>query len=144
MKKFCLGLMVISIFFVQGCSTYSQFTSVPDQAKIKIGKTKILGTAPVAGQISRTTFGQYPLKIQKEGYDVLYGVLPLHVSGGMIALDALLFAPAAFFNVQGSFALYKFDLEKQLIYYKNKEAEDWKEYMISDLDKNRAKAFFGD
>ena len=102
MKK--LILAVSCLIVLSGCAS-SNFSSVPPGAQVHVGKTDVSGETSFEGRVPRTTFGQYPIKIKKEGHETFYGILPLNVSGGVILLDALLFAPAAFFNVQGSLLL---------------------------------------
>ncbi len=132
---------IICLILFCGCAS-STFTSKPENARIKIGKTDISGEGAVTGRIPRTTFGKYPVKVEKAGYQPFYAMLPLNVSGGVIALDVLLFAPATFFNVQGPFYYYEFDLDKELIRYKDEETEDWKEYRIPFAEKDRARRHF--
>lgn len=134
--------LAISYFILIGCATNSKFSTIPDNALIKIGKTNISGEAPLSGDVSRTTFGKYPVMVEKDGHETLYAILPMNVSGGVIALDILLFAPATLWNAQGAFSFYEFDLEKGVIKYKEKEPEEWKEYLIPSEEKVRAKSFF--
>lgn len=135
-------LIIPCLFLFIGCSTNSKLTTIPEEASIKIGRTNISGIAPLSGDISRTTFGKYPVMVEKEGYETLYAILPMNVGGGVIAADVLLFAPAVFWNAQGAFSFYEFDLEKGIIRYKEKDPEEWKEYEIPAADQDKAKRFF--
>ncbi len=140
-KMMCLVL--ITLLF-QACAHTANFTSVPTGAKIKIGKTHISGVTPQTGSISNTTFGRYPVKVQKDGYKPIYGNLPLKVSSGTIILDAIFFAPGAFFNVQKAVPFYEFDLDKGIIRYKKAKEDQWETFVIPDDQKDAVKAYFGD
>ena len=122
----------------------STFTSIPPGAEVEIGKAQLLGTTPFSGKIGSTTFGKYPIKIQKDGYDTIYGNLQLKVKGGNIVLSALFFAPAAFFSAQNALPQYEFDLEQGIIKYKIKRNSEWLIYQIPDEQKEASKDFFGD
>ena len=144
MKNRKMMSLVLIVLLLQACSHTANFSSVPAEAEIKIGKTQISGVAPQTGSISNTTFGRYPVKVQKDGYKPIYGNLPLKVSPGIIILDALLFAPAAFFNVQRALSFYEFDLDQGVIKYKKTNDDKWETYVIPEDQKNAAKVYFGD
>jgi len=142
MRKF-ICLLVITVI-LQGCASKSHFSSPQDDVKITIGKTNINGNVPLTGNVGRTTFGTYPTKAVKEGYDPIYFNLPLKVSPGIILLDALFFAPAAFFNVQGSVPYYQIDFETGTVQYKTSKEASWQTYNPTEQQKLKAKSFFGD
>ena len=135
-------LIVAVLILVAGCSTEIVLSSKPDNAKLTVAKSLINGKTPITSSIRRTTFGKYPFRIEKDGYESLYGVLPLNVNGAVIALDVLFFAPATFWNTQRAFPFYEFDLEEQVIRYKNNSEDGWKEYQITEQEKAQAKSFF--
>ena len=141
MKNIVIAVLCLAVFY--GCVS-SRFTSKPEGAQIHIAKTDISGREPVEGRVPRTTFGKYPVKISKEGSETFYGILPLNVSAGVIILDALFFAPAAFFNVQGPFPYYEFDLERNVIKYKSSSEDNWLEYNVPGPERERAKRFYGE
>lgn len=137
-------LVVALAIVIQGCSAKSHFSAVQEDVKLTVGKTAINGVLPIEAEIPRTTFGRYPVKITKEGYAPIYGFLPLKVSGGMIAVDALLFAPAAFFNVQKSLPFYEIDMDSGVIKYKEEATDEWTVYPMTEAQKAQARSFFGD
>jgi len=140
MKK----IILLSVLFclTQACSSSTSFTSIPENATIQIANTQISGVTPLDTKIGNTTFGRYMLKVEKEGSNTMYGVLPLRVSSGNIVIAALFFAPALFYNVKTVFESYEFNLEKETIRFKNANKEEWKEYIIPEGEKNEAKHFF--
>lgn len=144
MKAIKMLSLLLFVLVFQSCSTMSTFTSIPPDAKVKIGKTNVLCATPCSGKIGGTTFGRYPVKVTKEGYETLYSNLPLKVKGERIVLDALLFAPAAFFNVQSSVPFYEFDLEQGIIRYKINKNSEWLIYPIPDDQKAAVRQYFDD
>ena len=136
--------LFLFILIFQSCSTMSSFTSIPPGAKVEIGKAQVIGTTPFSGKISNTTFGTYPVKVQKDGYETIYSNLPLKVRGRNIALSAIFFAPAAFFSVQNALPFYEFDLEKSVIRYKIKRNSEWLIYETPDNQKDAVRSFFED
>jgi hypothetical protein len=131
------------VLLCTACSTKVMLLSKPEKANLTVAKSNISGTTPIAASIGRTTFGRYPFKIEKEGYESMYGSLPLNVSGTAITMDILFFAPAAFWNAQRAFPFYEFDLEKRVIRYKKSPDDTWKEYVIKEEEQTKAKSFFG-
>lgn len=135
--------LALAVLLLQGCSTRAHFSAVQDGTEITIAKTAISGVMPLEGKVPRTTFGRYPVRVSKEGYAPLYLNLPLKVDAGVIVLDAIFFAPAAFFNVQGSAAFYRFDLEGGTVSYKRDKDDDWVDYRATEDQKRAAKSYFG-
>lgn len=125
MNKKCLSAFLLFVALVlAGCSTHIMLSSVPEKAHLVVAKSDISGTMPISASIRRTTFGKYPFKVEKEGYEPMYGILPLNVSGAAITMDALFFAPAAFWTAQRAFPFYQFDLEKQVIKYRKDDGDE--------------------
>lgn len=141
-KQYLLVFPLFVALVLTACSTHIMLSSVPEQAHLVVAKSDISGTMPISASIHRTTFGKYPFKAEKEGYEPMYGVLPLNVSGTAITMDVLFFAPAAFWTAQRAFPFYQFDLEKQVIRYKKSDGDDWKEYPITEQERAKAKSFF--
>ena len=129
--------------FLAGCSTKPVFTSKPDNAHVRIAKSEIDGYTPFRATLKRTTFGSYPFIVEKEGYEPLFGRLPLNVRPGIIVLDALLFAPMVFWNAQSGFKFYEFDLHSGLIRFRNSPKDEWETFVIPEQEKALGKAYFG-
>lgn len=145
MRAMRIILVVVTTFALQSCaSVHSDFSALQEDVYITVGKAKISGTTPLSGDIGRTTFGKYPLKITKEGYEPIYCYLPLKPSMGAIIVDALFFAPAAFFNVQGSLPYYQVDLANHTLSYRRDVDDKWINYSISKVEEAGSRAFFGD
>lgn len=143
-KNLCfIALFSFVALILVGCSTRIMLTSKPEGANIIIGKTNISGTTPMSSSIRRTTFGKYWFSVEKPGYEPLYGLLPLNVSGAAITINVLLFAPATFWNAQRAFPFYQFDLEKRIVGYKKDSDDPWREYPIKEQERLTARSFFG-
>ena len=91
---------------------------------------------------STTSFGQYQFKLESEGHEPMYGLMPLKFNGGYLAADILFFAPAMFFNLREVFPYYQFDLEHKEIRYKKNIEDSWTVYKPEAAEVNRAKAYF--
>lgn len=141
MKLLSMTLILCAIF-ATGCHTISKLSSVSEPVKVQILKTTINGEIPQTGAIPWTTFGKYPVKVEKDGSEPLYAQLPLRVSGGAIALDAIFFAPAMFFNMQHPFPFYEFDVENKVIKFKRKENQEWITYHVPEDQQLRIKTQF--
>ena len=141
MKKKAVWLITMFLL-LYGCATTAHFTSTPDNATFEISGSYVRGTTPKTGSVSRTTFGKYKVKAEKEGCEPIYSILPLDVSIGTIAVDIALFAPALFFNIQRAFQFYEFDFEKGTIKYRKAESRPWHTYDPSDSLKAEVQEYF--
>lgn len=124
-----------------GCTATTTLTAVQDAASLSVKKTNATDL-PRAEKLSTTSFGNYEFKVQKPGFEPLYGVLPLKFNGGYLALDILFFAPAAFFNLREVFPYYEFDLEKRVVRYREAAEDSWVSYQPSEAEAIRARKFF--
>ena len=90
-----------------------------------------------------TSFGNYEVMAEHPTQGSLFGILPLKFNGGYLALDILLFAPAAFFNLREVYPFYEFDVEKKVVRYRSTEQEGWNAYEPSADEAQRARKLFG-
>lgn len=141
-KLLLLLLLLLCQLVLQGCTSKSTFTAVQEDVSIKIGKTDIEGELPITGDINRTTFGRYPMMISKEGYDPMYCNVPMVVSAGYIIADVLFFAPAAFFNSNGSLPFYLIDIKERTIKYKKDDSGEWIVYPIQKAESDSVQNWF--
>ena len=121
-------LLIALVFIVMsGCTAMTTISSTQPGVSIRI-TDKSYVSMPVKDEFSVTTFGNYEFLAEKDGQEPLYGILPLKVNGGYIALDVLFFAPAVFFNAREVYPYYEIDIEKSLIRYgiDNMNLTDWK------------------
>jgi hypothetical protein len=131
-----------TIASLMGCSTVSRLEgSTPDTTlAIKgIDRTEL----PRTEKLESKATGQYEFMATTPDGKKLYGILPLSVNGGTIVLSILFFAPALFIaGFRDTFPFYQVDPEKNVIRYKEKEADEWKQYQPREAEGTRAKASF--
>lgn len=136
------ALILLAATALSGCSATTNFTSAQGGSTVTVKEST--GTAiPRTESFGNTTFGNYEFKVESPGYEPLYGVLPLDLNEGYLALDILFFCPALFFNIREVFPEYEFDLEQGLVRYRKKPTEPWVEYRPTAAEAARAKKLFG-
>ncbi|MCK8044209.1 hypothetical protein MSG37_04890 [Shewanella sp. 1CM18E] len=142
MKKL---LLVPMIALVTACSASTHLQTVQPDVSITINKYQEFVIEPsVEHTYSTTSFGQYRFKAESEGYEPMYGLMPLKFNGGYLAADILFFAPAMFFNLREVFPFYELDLENKEVRYKKNESDEWTVYKPSQAEIERAVKYFGD
>src|SRR6267154_63959 len=99
-------LQFMLVIALAGCTAMTTIQSAQPDVVLKI-KEKEYKTYPAADTYSTTSFGNYDFRAEKPGAEPLLGILPLKFNGGYLALDILLFAPAAFFNLREVFPFTK-------------------------------------
>lgn len=73
----------------------------------------------------------------------MYGLLPLRVNGGTMAMSILFFAPAlAIGGFRDTFHFYEVDVDKNVLRYKSKEREEWRTYNPLKAESERSRAAF--
>jgi hypothetical protein len=136
------ALMLLAVSALSGCSATTSFTSAQGGSSVQVKEST--GTAiPRSESFGNTTFGNYEFKVESPGYEPLYGVLPLDLNEGYVALDILFFCPALFFNIREVFPEYEFDLEQKVIRYRKDQDDPWIEYRPTAAESARARKLFG-
>ena len=134
---FCFALLT-------GCSATTKFESVQPGVRLKIDNDPdfvIVDGNPYS--YKTTSFGQYRFKAESDGYEAMYGNIPLKFNGGYLALDILFFAPAMLFNLREVYPYYRFDLEKKEVSYKSRKSDNWIIYNPTTAEKRAAKKELG-
>ena len=140
--KHRLTWVLLAVAALSGCSATTNFTSAQGGSTVQVKEST--GTAiPRSESFGNTTFGNYEFKVESPGYEPMYGVLPLDLNGGYVALDILFFCPALFFNIREVFPEYEFDLEQQVVRYRKKPKDPWVEYRPTAAESARAEKLFG-
>jgi|GraSoi2013_100cm_1033763.scaffolds.fasta_scaffold03318_4 hypothetical protein len=134
--------VVSTITALVGCSTVTRLEgSTPGTALAIKGmdRTELPRTEDLASKAT----GQYEFMATTPDGKKLYGILPLSVNGGTIVLSILFFAPALFIaGFRDTFPFYQVDPENNVIRYKVKEADEWKQYQPPVAEGARSKASF--
>src|SRR5260370_39264603 len=114
-------------------------TPRPALAIKRMDSTELPSTEDLASKAT----GQYEFMTTTPDGKKLYGLLPLDVNGGTIVLSILFFAPALFIaGFRDAFPFYQVDPENNVIRYKLKETDEWKQYQPPAAEGNRSKASF--
>ena len=91
--------------------------------------------------------GQYEYVATSSTGKSMYGILPLHVSGGKMAGSILFFAPALFIGgFRDVMPFYQFDPDANELRYRSTLHEEWHLYRSPKLDAEteRARLFFAE
>lgn len=134
-------------FFIAGvaillgaCSTLSTISSTHTGTVVSV-QGKMLDL-PATQNLKGSSFGNYEFKAIDADAAPFYGILPLKFKGGHLAVDIILFAPAAFFNLREAFPFYEIDVKDGVIRYKNKETDVWTDYTPKPEEIARAQNYF--
>ena len=134
---------VALVLALAACSTTTRLSSThPDTTVVVKGETV---AAPTDHAVMSTSFGNYEFKATSPASDKpFYGLLPLQFKGGRLAMDILFFAPAAFANLRAAYDFYEFDMDNQVIRYKRKPTDSWREYRPTPEEADRARRYYED
>jgi len=126
-------IIVLLIFSLSGCTHNCRFTSIPHNSEITIYRNNAQSKikTPAIGLIGVSTFKNNYIKIEGDGYEPFYSVVPSYVSARRIIMDIVLFTPLLFFNMRAAYKYYEIDLDKKCIKYRHRETQRWREYYPS-------------
>jgi len=125
---------------IAACSSMTTISSSKDGRTLALKDRTV--SLPYHESMKGTSFGNYVFKATEEGAEPFYGILPLKFKGGHLAVDILLFAPAAFFNLREVFPFYEIDVGNGVIRYKTAPNEGWIEYRPKPEEVAHAHSFF--
>ena len=125
-----------------GCSTVSRLEGTAPGATLAIrgiDRTELPRTEDLASKAT----GQYEFMATTPAGKKLYGLLPLKVNGGTMAMSIIFFAPALFIGgFRDVFPFYQVDPENNVVRFKLKETDEWRQYQPVIAEGNRSKAYF--
>jgi hypothetical protein len=137
-----LPLVALAFLLIQGCSAVTKFESATPGTQMTIRGVAPMELPKEAKLDSKST-GQHEFVATTPGGKAMYGILPLSVNGGTMAVSILFFAPALFIGgFRDVFPFYQVDPEAGVLRYKSKEAEDWRLYQPTPTESSRSKAYF--
>ena len=125
---------------ISACSSMTTISSPKDGTTLLLKDRSV--SLPYHENMKGTSFGNYAFKAVDDGAEPFYGILPLKFKGGHLAVDILLFAPAAFFNLREVFPFYEIDVGNGVIRYKTSPNEGWTEYRPKPEEVAHARSFF--
>jgi hypothetical protein len=139
-QRFCGFFVTGAALLLGACSSLSTISSTHPGTVVSVqGKTLDL---PAKQSLKGTSFGNYEFKAVDADAPPFYGILPLKFKGGHLAVDIILFAPAAFFNLREVFPFYEIDVKDGVIRYKEKATDVWTEYKPKPEEAARAQNYF--
>lgn len=133
-------LMVAGTFLIGACSTLSTISSTQSGTVVSIRDKNL--DLPVTQSLKGTSFGNYEFKAVDADAPPFFGILPLKFKGGHLAVDIILFAPAAFFNLREVFPFYEIDVKDGIIRYKSAKADVWIDYKPKPEESARSQSYF--
>lgn len=133
-------LAAAAVTLLAACTSVSSLTSVQPGTMVSL-RDKSVAT-PGRQPLKSTSFTNFEFKATYAGSQPFYGVLPLEFRGGHVAADILFFPPGMFLNLRTAFPYYEFDVDKQVVRFKENAADPWIEYRPTDAEMARAKAYF--
>ena len=142
MPSIRLGLGLTALMALQACSSMARFEAAPMPARLSIrGLQPVL--LPHSFELDSKATGQHEFMVQTPQGQSLYGILPLRLNGGRMAMSILFFAPALpLGGFRDAHPNYLFDLERGEIRYQAEGSPDWRIHKVSGAESARAKAFF--
>jgi hypothetical protein len=132
----------LALLLLQGCANVTRFESPTPGTTLAIRDYQAAPLPREMNLASKAT-GQHEFVATTPGGKSLYGILPLSVNGGTMAVSILFFAPALFIGgFRDVFPFYQMDPEAGLLRYKSKAEDDWRVYQPTSAESNRAKVLF--
>jgi len=142
MKQFLLrSLASTFVAALAGCMAVTTISSSQPGVAISI-QDETYKTTPITDTFAQTTLDNYEFMATKPGREPFYGILPLRFNTGLLIFDIFVFAPLTLFNLRQVYPYYQFDIEKRTLLFKDKEADDWREFRPTQAEAARAREYF--
>ena len=138
--KKVIAFFIMMVFVLTGCTATTNIRAKQQGVSLKI-TDKSYATLPTSGEFGVTTFGNYEFVAERDGYEPLYGVLPLKFNGGYLALNILFFTPACFFNLREVYPYYDIDMDRKVIRC-SKDNINWYDEQILPEDSEQSEKYF--
>lgn len=134
--------VIAALAVLSGCSTLTQMEATTPGTTLEIhGSARI--ELPRSEDLKSKATGQYEFMATAPDGKKLYGLLPLNVNGGTMAMSILFFAPAMFIGgFRDVLPFYQVDVDNQVLNYKRKAGDPWSQYRPLEVESARAKAHF--
>ncbi len=98
---------------------------------------------PRQEKLSSKATGQHEFKAAAPDGAVMYGILPLRVNGGKMAVSIMFFAPALLIGgFRDVFPYYEIDPVARVIRYRSSSSEEWRIYTPTSAKMERAERAF--
>ena len=139
-----IRLLVLATAFLllEGCSAVTRFEAVTPGTTLTVRGGERM-ELPREVQLDSKATGQHEFVATAPSGKSLFGILPLSVNGGKMAVSILFFAPALFIGgFRDVFPFYQMDPDAGLLRYKSGESEDWRLYQPTPAEADRARLHF--
>jgi hypothetical protein len=137
-----LPVVLLAVLLMQGCVAVTRFEAATPGTTLAIRDVGRMDLPKEVSLGSKAT-GQHEFMATAPSGQTMYGILPLSINGGTMAVSILFFAPALFIGgFRDVFPYYQMDPEAGLLRYKVKEADHWRLYNPSPAESNRAMLYF--
>ncbi len=137
-----VSLGASALALLVGCAATTHMEAVKPGTTLALhGVTQM--TLPQDRDLASKATGQYEFVATTPDGQSMYGILPLHVSGGKMAGSILFFAPALFIGgFRDVMPYYQFDPAANELHYRSTDKEEWRLYKPLNAEAERAKTFF--
>jgi hypothetical protein len=134
--------IALAILLIQGCAAVTHFEGAAPGTTLYVrGQERM--ELPKEAKLDSKATGQHEFVANSAQGKPLYGILPLKVNGGTMAVSILLFAPAMLIGgFRDVFGFYQMDPDAGVLRYKSKDGEEWRLYQPTSAESNRAKTYF--
>ncbi|CAN5453940.1 hypothetical protein BH11PSE11_BH11PSE11_02880 [soil metagenome] len=130
------------VLMLTACSTTSRLEGAAPGTTLAIKGIERIELPRTENLASKST-GNYEFMATAPDGKKVYGLLPLKVNGGTMAMSILFFAPALFIGgFRDVFPFYQVDPEKSAIRYKMNESDAWNDYVPLAAEAKRAQDYF--
>ena len=93
LRSWQAAALVLAALLVQGCSATTQFVAKSPGTTLEVGGSGRV-VLPQSRKMSSKSTGQYEFMATTSNGQPMYGLLPLKVNGGTMAVSIIFFAPA--------------------------------------------------
>lgn len=135
-----ISIITLICFFISGCTAMTKISSPQSNVSLRIDEKKY-SSMPLDDSFGVTTFGNYLFVAEKEGYEPVYGELPMDLKISYLVLDILFFTPLMLLNLYSVFPNYEIDIDKKIIRYSYDKTQWW-ELQIPIKESEKAKEYF--
>ena len=139
----CL-LLIAMIATLPGCRSF-----VTSQLDATVPGTTLTIRGVERSELPRTedlrakATGQYEFMATAPDGKRMYGLLPLRVNGQSMAISILFFAPGlAIGGFRDALPFYQVDPANNVLNFKIKDGDEWRQYHPLEVESARAKAYF--
>jgi len=142
LRRAAIPLTAMALAFLGGCAATTHLEAVKPGTTLALHGVSQM-TLPQDRDLASKATGQYEFIATAPSGQSMFGILPLHVSGGKMAGSILFFAPALFIGgFRDVMPFYQFDPDANELHYRSSDKEEWRLYKPLNAEAERARNFF--